>query len=467
MDNKTIQNWFEKRQQPMVDDICALIRIDSVRRPAQPGKPFGPGAADALAAAQRMAEGYGLAVKNYDNYALGIDLNDRPTKLAILAHLDVVEPGSGWTQQPFSPAVRDDCIFGRGTADDKGPAVAALYALRCVKELCPDLPYNVRLILGSAEETGSEDLRYYFTKETAPEMSFSPDGEYPVINLEKGAFGPAFGKTWPTCEALPRVSSVVGGHTNNIVPREASARVVGLSAQAVAPVAAAYEQKTGVRFTLTEADGAVCIAACGISAHASTPEKGNNAQTALLALLSALPLADCPATAAVRELVRLFPHGETDGASVGVKQADEISGALTLNFGVLELGETGYTARFDSRVPVCGNEANVIEPVRAAFAECGIEFSSPVGLKKPHCTPADSPLVRTLLAVYERNTGLPGTCLAIGGGTYVHDIEGGVAFGCALPGVDNRMHGADEFVRIPDLTLSGRMFAEAIGLLCR
>ena len=85
----------------------------------------------------------------------------------------------------------------------------------------------------------------------------------------------------------------------------------------------------------------------------------------------------------------------------------------------------------------------------------------------PHHTPADSLLCRTLLRTYEEYTGQKGECMAIGGGTYVHHIEGGVAFGCAMPGTDNRMHGADEFAVIEELMVSAKMFTEIILQLCK
>ena len=77
-------------------------------------------------------------------------------------------------------------MFGRVTEDDKGPAVAAIYAMRTVKELGYPLKKNVRLVLGSDEECGSSDLEYYYKREVEAPCTFSPDAEFPVINIEKG-----------------------------------------------------------------------------------------------------------------------------------------------------------------------------------------------------------------------------------------------------------------------------------------
>ena len=71
-----------------------------------------------------------------------------------------------------------------------------------------------------------------------------------------------------------------------------------------------------------------------------------------------------------------------------------------------------------------------------------------------------------ILNIYERYTGQKGECLAIGGGTYVHDLKNGVAFGASMPGTENRMHGADEFAVVEELVTSAKMFAQAIVELC-
>lgn len=465
--DKRITAWVNAHREQMVSDICELIRVKSCRGEAAENAPFGDGPAAALAAAEKIAARMGLKMTNYANYVGTFDLSDRPQKLAILAHLDVVPEGDGWSVcKPYEPVVTEGRIYGRGSADDKGPAIAAMYALAAAKELGGELPFSTRLILGTAEETGSEDLQYYFSKEKAPEMSFSPDADYPLINLEKGSYSPLFGAKWEQSSALPRVSRLHGGTVNNIVPRTAWALVNGLDAQTVKTAADKAAAATGVSFEVSDCDGGIKISAVGVSAHASTPEKGNNAQTALIALLNRLPLADCGSSRALSALEKVFPHGDTEGRAVGIAQSDEISGALTLNFGIIELDENGCSCRFDSRLPVCCNAANTLEPVCAALESAGLTVFERGALNPPHFTPPDSRLVKTLLDIYTDATGKKGECLAIGGGTYVHHIEGGVAFGCADPEVDNRMHGADEFALIDALTNSCAMFCEAILRLC-
>ena len=185
---KKIAAFAESHREEMLEDISILCRINSARKPYETGMPYGRGAAEVLGRALRMAEEYGFSTKNYANYAGAADYSTAlPKRLDILAHLDVVPAGGGWSiTKPFEPLVVDGRIYGRGTADDKGPAVAALYAMRCVKELGVPLSGNVRLILGTDEECGSSDIRYYYNIEEEAPMTFSPDANYPVTNVEKG-----------------------------------------------------------------------------------------------------------------------------------------------------------------------------------------------------------------------------------------------------------------------------------------
>ena len=453
------------RRQQLVEMISRLVRIRSVREEAQPGMPFGPGPAAALAEGLKLAEELGFAAKNYDNYVGAVDFNDQETQLHILCHLDVVGEGTGWTvTEPYEPVEVDGMLYGRGTDDDKGPVAAVLLAMQAVKDLGVPLKKNVRLLMGTDEESGSEDIAYYYSKEPYAPCTFSPDGEFPVINLEKGSYKPVFTKTWAAESATPRVKELHGGFRINVLPPEAQCVVAGLSAQAAQPYCDKAAAETGIAYELTERGDDLHILCKGKGAHASTPEEGVNAITGLIHLLCALPLAKVGSTAALHALNALFPHGDSAGKALGIAQADQMSGPLTLAFSLLELNDTGLSGQFDSRVPVCANEDNCKAVAEAAFAKFG--FAAEGGMQAPHYTPADTPLVTTMLKCYEQYSGRKGECLAIGGGTYVHDIPGGVAFGCAMPGFNGNMHGPDEHTCIADQLTAAKIFAQAIIDLC-
>ena len=143
-------------------DIKRLVDINSVEGTPEPGKPFGAGPAAALDEALKMAAEMGLSTNNCEGYMGWAELPGQTDKqIATITHLDVVPQGNGWTADPFDMQVRDGWIIGRGVADDKGPSVLCLYALKFLKEHNVPLKYGVRALLGANEETGMEDVEYY------------------------------------------------------------------------------------------------------------------------------------------------------------------------------------------------------------------------------------------------------------------------------------------------------------------
>ena len=318
--------------------------------------------------------------------------------------------------------------------------------------------------MGTNEESGSGDIAWYFARHPFAPATFSPDSGFPVINTEKGSLRPTFTKSWPVQNALPRVNWLHGGIRGNILPGDASAGVEGLSMYDIQPVARNVTARTGIKFTFASEDGVTVIKAKGEASHAAWPEGGNNAVTGLISLLCALPLADGDCKDALHQLNALLPHGDCKGRALGIAQEEPVAGPLTVAFSLLEITDTGLKGFFDSRVPLCATEENCLQPAKAAFEEKGFTFEAVQGA--PHHVPADSPFIKTLLRRYEEYTGLKGECLSTGGGTYVHDIPGGVAFGCTLPGFDTHLHGPDERVRVSDLLLSARLFAHIIVDLC-
>lgn len=473
MYQEQIKKYMKDHKQEMLEDISTLCRINSEKMSYKVGMPFGSGTFRALGAALSMAENYGFITTNYDSYVGTVDFGNLERHLDILAHLDVVPAGEGWTvTEAFEPLVKDGKIYGRGTADDKGPAVAALYAMRCVKELGIPLKKNVRLILGTDEECGSSDIAHYYDQEPEAPMTFSPDASYPVVNIEKGRLNGHFTAEWEESEALPRLISFEAGIKANVVPGKAFATIElgSLTLEDIRPIIDEAEKELDIEFLLTaqdslEDDPIYTITAVGAGAHASSPEAGKNALTALLNLISRLPLAECPQTDYVKKLTELFPHGDLNGEALGVKMRDELSGDLTLALTLLTIDEGSLDGTFDARCPICSNEENTLNVVKETMAQKDITLHNKE-MTPPHHVDGSSDFVKTLLKVYEDYTGRKGECLAIGGGTYVHHLKNGVAFGASMPETDNRMHGADEFAVIDELVVSAEIFAQVIIDLC-
>ena len=460
MENE-ITAYLNQNKSRFVSDLKRLVDIRSVREAPLPGKPFGEGPAAALAEAGRIAAEHGFALTNFDNYAGETDLGDAPD-LMLLAHLDVVSEGDGWTKDPYCMTEEKGRLYGRGTTDDKGPAVACLYALEAARELFGQPKTGVRLVLGCGEETGSEDMEYYFSRREKLKYTLSPDADYPLIHLEKGRFAPTFSRKIADPGSVIEIN---GGATSNIVPGKADALIAGTVPEQRGAILVEVSHRTGATFRVETEGGNTRIRCEGVSAHAASPEKGVNANTALLTLLTEI-VEDCELKDAMLALLETVPHGQTDGTGCGVNLRDEVSGALTFNFGVLRFDGTTLTGGFDLRCPVCAEQTDVKGIVAERLARYGFAFEGDPAVTPAHYVPKDAPIVKEALRVYEDYTGQKGECLAIGGGTYVHDIEGGVAFGVEFPGVDYRIHGADEFAVTDELLLTAAMYTQIIRDLC-
>lgn len=415
-----IRKYLEEKREEMIDFLAELVAVKSVQGEAEENFPFGQKPAEALAKMLEKCEESGFTVENVENYVGSADLNELEPELAILSHLDVVPEGTGWTSDPFT--LRYDVptgrLIGRGTCDDKGPAVAALYAAKAVRAAGIPLKKGVRLIFGTNEENGSADLAYYRKKRSLPSMVFTPDGEYPVINAEKGMIRVYFSTEYSG-------ESVHGGSVINAVPESCTAD------------SGEYR---------------------GRSAHASTPEKGENAITKYLAEnQNSHPL--------LKSLAELFPHGETDGKSCGLGFSDDISGKMTCVLSILYTENDRLHGAIDIRFPLNLKFSTVNSIICGKLEAAGFRIDSCEG-SEPHCTDENSEFVQSLLRVYERVTGDKGRCIAIGGGTYVHEIEGGVAFGAEFPNEDGNMHSSDEFITVENLLKNAEIMAEAIIEIC-
>lgn len=452
-----IGKFIENNTGDMIRTLSELVKIPSVKGEAEPNYPFGREPARALEKFLEIARTMGFTVKNHENYVGTIDLypEGEPT-LGILCHLDVVPVGNtGWRTPPFELTLSRGYLYGRGAIDDKGPAVSVLYAMYALKKLGVSLSQNVRFIVGTDEENGSADLAYYRKKEALPQRLFTPDGSYPVINVEKGMIRGEF-------EFVPTLGdrtllSLSGGDVVNAVPAICDMSLCGVDKSEVEKAA---RQVPGISVECAEKDGALNVGVRGKSAHASQPDGGVNAVTAALKILSLLEVGD------FEKISALFPFGESDGEHAGVKMSDDVSGALTLVHSIASFDGKTYRGKFDIRFPVTSSVEKVRASLEKTIGKAGALITAFGGVEG-HCVDGNGDFVKTLLESYEHITGKRGRCIAIGGGTYVHETEGGVAFGAEFIGDENNMHGANERMSVDLFKMNARMYADAIIRLCK
>ena len=253
---------IEEKKENLVADLAGCIRIPSVYAEDGSGYPYGKKVQECLEYMLETAARLGFSVHNMDNQLGWCEYGEGEEMIAVLCHLDVVPEGDGWTVPPYEGLVRDGRIYGRGTMDDKGPAMAALYGLLALKEAGVPLKRRIRLLFGLNEETGSADMKYYLKHGgEVPVMGVTPDGEYPVINGEKGLINEVFSGSFRQ-EGGVRLTEIRGGEAHNIVPAEARARLL-CSPETAREIAEMKEDQ--IACELTE-DG-VSVTAAGVGAH--------------------------------------------------------------------------------------------------------------------------------------------------------------------------------------------------------
>ncbi len=461
MNKSNYKEFTDNHKEEIISLLSSLVKVPSVMAMPEGEFPFGKEPATALGIMLDKAEKMGFTVHNSDNYYGTVDyLPDGVSKpqLAVLCHLDVVPAGKGWTYEPFEVTEKDGILYGRGVTDDKGPAVSALYALYSIKELGTKLSKGVRLIFGTNEENGSADIEYYLKHDKMPEMVFTPDASYPLINCEKG-----MARTQYTAELdNDDIIEINGGQVINAVPAECYAILVPKHESKICSYI--NINKNDCNFTFEHTNGNIKVICKGESAHASTPEKAKNAIIAMLELLISLDIKADTKTL-MSDILKRYPYGETDGSSLGVACKDE-SGALTCVLSLIHCENGKLTFNTDTRFPIGMTTEQLKSKLEKSIENTEISISDFMGTNAHYASP-DSFLVKTLLDVYEEHTDRKGECIAIGGGTYVHGIEGGVAFGVEHPDTDYRIHGADEFVPVSELLDNTVIFAKAIEKLCK
>ena len=462
--NPKIDAAIAALQEDILLTLQKWIQIPSEKKPPEANAPFGLPLRQMLTAALEDAENLGMRVRDFDGYIGDIEMGQGAETMGILAHLDVVPAGDGWLQDPYGGEIINGMIYGRGASDDKGPAVAALYAMKAVLDAGLTPAKKVRLLLGCDEESGWDDIRYYQSRTAMPDFGFSPDAMYPVINTEKGLLQLSLlaklPKPSPSAEGVC-VHSIHSGERPNVIPGLATAEISGL---ADCQAAQTLLQKEGLQVEAHPlANGHIQLVSIGSAGHASMPKGCKNAAGQLLLALKALHAGD----AQVNKLICCLADGiglDYTGKGLGIDGADSISGPLTLNLGTLHLEDGVFSAMLDIRYPVLMHADRIVRIIGLHVQDAGISIEI-ASQKDPLHVPASSPIVQALLKVYHEVTGLPKETVAIGGGTYARSMENCVAFGSSFPGEKELAHQAGECISIESLMTNVRIMAYAIAEL--
>lgn len=458
-------NYLIDRKDEMVTHLSQLIQIPSVEGQATDKDPYGQACTAALDHMLALGQAEGFKTVNLDNHVGYIEYGDSEDYIAVLSHLDVVPVGNDWTKDPFGGQVLDGAIYGRGTLDDKGPAMASFYALKALKHCGYEPKTKIRLIFGLNEESGSKCVKHYLKFEKPPLLGFTPDGDFPVIYAEKGIANFEISKSFKSslADGGIEIISIQGGHATNMVPDYCEAMI--RETTDITGLVDAFNQDYHCHVKIDRSNDLTKLSVKGVSAHASTPEKGKNAISLLMSCLDALDLQIGDASSFVRGYARMIGM-TTGGEGMGLELEDDMSGGLTLNVGIINMDEKSGSCKINIRYPVTLTTDQVFNDVFKGIMQYEQMTFDILVQVDPIVHQKDSLLIKTLMDIYEKHTGDHGAePICIGGGTYARSMPGIVAFGPLFKDSEDTMHQADEHLTIEDYMKITKIYADAMYAL--
>ena len=451
-------------KEDLLKDLFELLSVRSILgTDITEETPFGSGPREALDLILSFGERDGYKTKLVENKAGHIEVGQGEELFGILGHVDVVPVvEADWTSHPFKPEIRDGKIFARGSLDDKGPTMAAYYAVKLLDKLGVKWNKRVRVIIGSDEETGFRCVEAYFKHEEQPASGFTPDAMFPLVYAEKAraTFDHKLKFVVEDGNYNYKLVKFNGGQVLNMVIASAKAELVG----EVSDIKEKFENF----LALEKLDGEVTVEDTikltlkGKAAHGSTPQYGVNGATKLAEFLSTLGL-DNNGKNFVDYIVEKLAN-DPFGEKLGIDYSDNEMGEATYNYGIIDydlLKKVGIVST-DCRHPMKFDLVARLNGVKVDNID--IEVTS---TKEAHYVPKDDELVTTLMDVYRKHTGdTKNDAFVLGGGTYARCLKKGVAFGLLFPGKEDTMHQANEYLEVEDLLLATAIYAEGIYKLC-
>ena len=451
-------------KEDLLKDLFELLSVRSILgTDITEETPFGSGPREALDLILSFGERDGYKTKLVENKAGHIEVGQGEELFGILGHVDVVPVvEADWTSHPFKPEIRDGKIFARGSLDDKGPTMAAYYAVKLLDKLGVKWNKRVRVIIGSDEETGFRCVEAYLKHEEQPASGFTPDAMFPLVYAEKAraTFDHKLKFVVEDGNYNYKLVKFNGGQVLNMVIASAKAELVG----EVSDIKEKFENF----LALEKLDGEVTVEDTikltlkGKAAHGSTPQYGVNGATKLAEFLSTLGL-DNNGKNFVDYIVEKLAN-DPFGEKLGIDYSDNEMGEATYNYGIIDydlLKKVGIVST-DCRHPMKFDLVARLNGVKVDNID--IEVTS---TKEAHYVPKDDELVTTLMDVYRKHTGdTKNDAFVLGGGTYARCLKKGVAFGLLFPGKEDTMHQANEYLEVEDLLLATAIYAEGIYKLC-
>lgn len=456
---------INKYKSEIINTLSDLIQIPSVSTETNNELyPFGKDCAKALNYILALGHSMGFKTKNIDGYCGYIEFGEGSELVGIIGHLDVVPAleEDGWTAPPFTPSIRNGKLYGRGSIDDKGPVVAALYAMKAIKDTMK-VSKRIRLILGLNEEKNWKCIDYYKKHEEWPTIGFSPDANFPAIYAEKGIMSIEL-KNEFSIKDFSILEINCKNNAINVVPKYCSIILKQINNSNIITkqndIQIEKNINTPENIQITKIDdNTIKIESFGISSHAAHPELGNNAITNLVKYLINHFEFD---SNYLKTLYDIGIFEITSPKFMSTKEIKDESGILTSNVAILDYKDNKLIIKINLRIPV----NTKLEDIKSKYESLKNNFENleitSFGIQEPLYVEKDNYLVKTLVDIFNKKTNMKEEPIAIGGGTYARAFKNCISYGATMPGDKDMCHQVDEFIEIDKLILSSKIYAESI-----
>ena len=432
----------EEIKSDYLESLKTIVSYPSVLNEGENGTPFGQSIQNVLEKMLEITRSLGFKTyidpKGYYGYA---EIGQGEELLAVLCHLDVVPAGdlSDWETPPFEATIKDGWIHGRGVQDDKGPSLAALYAVKALMDAGVTFNKRIRFIYGTDEETLWRCMARYNELEETATLGFAPDSSFPLTYAEKGLLQIKLHGSGS------QELAIEAGEAFNVVPAKAS--YTGNLADSLE----VELKKQAFEYERT----ADTVTVIGVPKHSKDAAEGVNAIVRLATGLN--PLIQHSAIQFIAEAVR----EDATGSRLFGEISDEPSGTLSFNVSGLSLDQDKSEIRIDMRIPVLADKDKLVQELSQIAEEYQLRYEE-FDYLAPLYVPLDSELVSTLMAVYKEKTNDNSPAVSSGGATFARTMPNCVAFGALFPGALQTEHQANERTVIEDLYKAMDIYAETI-----
>ena len=418
--DKKIDCWFDNHKEEMVEDIIRLSRIPSVSEPDEEIKPFGKECRRVLDEAFAIAREHGFVTENYEYYvgAVSEKKTDAKNTIGFWNHLDVVPAGEGWEKDPYEPFVKEGYLIGRGVRDNKGPAVAMMYLMQCVRELHIPFNHELCLYLGTNEEKQMADIEYFTSHYEAPALSVIADTGFPVCYGEKGILE---GNLVSKEKFSSKVCELSGGQASNMIPDRAWAVLECTEKEALH-----IQYKLPEKLVASYRDGKIKIEAEGTSRHSAFPHGSTNAILVLSLFLKEAEILE----ERDRNLFAFLANACEGylGENQNIASEDEISGQTTCAGTVLRMKDKKAQLTLNIRYCITADAEKMIQNL-CGYADTQKAVWEVYNNSKPNYFPKEHPAVKLLTDYYNEATGQDTKAFVMGGGTYARKLPNAFAYG--------------------------------------